>query len=234
MNTTKMYASTRATLAAPSCPRVVRGGTTPRRVRATRGVVPRASTEPRELAAELASLVQSEGGTDDARVLTVIGQLEAVGAPADPRALEGAYEVAWSEGTMAWRALVAKAVQAIAGRSRAGQWFTPGSPGEALNFAELFDGRCVITAWGVFRPKPECADAADDAKVASDATYPLGFDVQISGGDLRAFGKRWELPICGPGEFEVLYGDERVRVFRSSGGVAVQVPSDWERPSDAQ
>jgi hypothetical protein len=32
----------------------------------------------------------------------------------------------------------------------------------------------------------------------------------------------------------VLYGDERVRVFRSSGGVAVQVPSDWERPSDAQ
>ena len=69
-----MYASTRATLAAPSCPRVVRGGTTPRRVRATRGVVPRASTEPRELAAELASLVQSEGGTDDARVLTVIGQ----------------------------------------------------------------------------------------------------------------------------------------------------------------
>ena len=33
-------------------------------------------------------------------------------------------------------------------------------------------------------------------------------------------------------EFEVLYGDERVRVFRSSGGVAVQVPSDWTPSSD--
>ena len=32
--------------------------------------------------------------------------------------------------------------------------------------------------------------------------------------------------------FEVLYGDERVRVFRSSGGIAVQVPSDWVPPTD--
>ena len=138
---------------------------------------------------------------------------------------------------MAWRALVARAVQAVAGKSRAGQWFTLGdasstSAPEALNFAELFAGLVIITAWGVFRPKPTCADAEDPDKLAQGASYPLGFDVQIAGGDIRVAGRRWKLPICGPGEFEVLYGDESVRVFRSSGGIAVQVPSDWKKPPE--
>ena len=173
------------------------------------------------LAAELASLVARGSDTrDDARVRAIVDELERARAPADPRALTGAYEVAWSEGTMAWRALVARGVSAIAGRSRAGQWFIPGAPGRALNFAELFDGRVTITAEGTFRPKP-----------TEDARHPIGFDVQIERGDALAFGRRWTLPIEGPGEFQMLYGDANVRVFRSSGGVAVQVPSDWQRPA---
>jgi hypothetical protein len=188
------------------------------------------------LAAELASLVArgSDDAVDDARVRAIVDELERARAPADPRALTGAYEVAWSEGTMAWRALVARGVSAIAGRSRAGQWFTPGAPGRALNFAELFDGRCVVTAEGTFRPKPTGADdATSDSYEAAqtDARYPIGFDVRIERGDVRAFGRRWALPIRGPGEFQMLYGDANVRVFRSSGGVAVQVPSDWQRPA---
>ena len=135
---------------------------------------------------------------------------------------------------MAWRALVATAVQAVAGRCRAGQCFNlAASPApEALNFAELFAGAATITAWGVFRPKPAFADPANPDAIARNARYPVGFEVQIAGGDLRLrlLDKRWELPISGPGEFEVLYGDAAVRVFRSSGGVAVQVPSDWKRP----
>lgn len=138
--------------------------------------------------------------------------------------------MAWSEGTMAWRALVAKAVQAVAGRSRAGQCFDlAASPPEALNFAQLFANAVTVTAWGVCRPKSTCADADDPEKLAARAAYPLAFDVQIAGGDVRLAGRRWELPIRGPGEFEVLYGDASVRVFRSSGGLAVQVPSDWTR-----
>ncbi len=59
-------------------------------------------------------------------------------------ACRGAWEVVWSEGTMAWRALVARAVQRVAGNCRAGQCFDESS-GMALNFAELFDKRCIIT-----------------------------------------------------------------------------------------
>ena len=199
----------------------------------------------RSLAAELATLVRSDSPSD-ARVLELIAALEDARAPADLRAFDGAFEVAWSEGTMAWRALVAEAVQAIAGRCRAGQRFALASSSSdaaasssepnanaALNFAELFGGAVTITASGVFRPDPSIADAADPNAVASGARCPLPFDVRIARGDARLFdGAPVDLPIRGPGAFEVLYGDERVRVFRSSGGIAVQVPSDWVPPND--
>jgi hypothetical protein len=224
-----------------------------RRATAARVVVARASSssssqtddfavehQRRYLASQLASLARSDPSS--ASIPEAIAALERARAPVDLAAFDGAWEVAWSEGTMAWRALVASAVQAIAGRCRAGQAFTlPSSdsssssaPGEALNFAELFDGAVVITARGVFRPKPPFADATRCDAIRADARYPIAFDVQIDGGDARVAGKRFDLPICGPGEFEVLYGDECVRVFRSSGGVAVQVPSDWTPPRDAE
>lgn len=169
----------------------------------------------------------------DARVLELVAALESARAPVDPAAFDGPFQVAWSSGTMAWRAVVARAVQAVSGRSRAGQRFDlDARPPTARNFAQLLGGAVEITAGGYFRPAEVDADPNDPDAVADDAVYPVRFDVQIAGGAVTVAGRRWDLPICGPGEFEVLYGDERVRVFRSSGGVAVQVPSDWTPSSD--
>ena len=108
-----------------------------------------------ELAAELAALVRPSDGGDNVpsseRIAVLIQQLEIAGAPVDVMAFEGAWEVVWSEGTMAWRALVATAVQAVAGRSRAGQSFHfDASPPEALNFAELFGGATAHVAHAAF------------------------------------------------------------------------------------
>lgn len=61
-------------------------------------------------------------------------------------------------------------------------------------------------------------------------TCPVAFDVSIEEGACLLGTRRFDLPISGPGRFEILYGDDSVRVFRSSGGVAVQVPSDWTLP----
>jgi len=189
------------------------------------------------LASELRKSVVAKN-VDDARVSELIDALAAARAPANAAAFDGAFEVVWSEGTMAWRALIATAVQKIAGRCRAGQKFDfadtddkgpSGLPNTALNFAELFGGAVTITANGVFRPVNAVADTHNPDALAKDARYPLGFEVLIAGGDVffSASGKRRHLPIRGPGAFEVLFGDENVRVFKSSGGIAVQIPSDW-------
>ena len=188
-----------------------------------------ASSDVDVLASELVSEV-AVSPANDARVLELIDALAAARAPVNPAAFDGAFEVVWSEGTMAWRALVASAIQRVAGRCRAGQTFAFGSEENvAENFAELFGGAVTITARGVFRPVDEVADAENPGALRRDAEHPLGFEVQIAGGDVRAFGRTVELPICGPGEFEVLYSDADVRVFRSAGGIAIQRPSDWKR-----
>ena len=61
---------------------------------------------------------------------------------------------------------------------------------------------------------------------------PVAYDVSISRGAIRFGTQSFDIPISGPGQFEVLYADRNagVRVFRSSGGIAVQVPSDFEKP----
>ncbi len=59
---------------------------------------------------------------------------------------------------------------------------------------------------------------------------PMAFDVTIEAGSCVIGGREFGLPISGPGRFEVIYGDAGVRVFRSSGGTVVQLPSDWEPP----
>lgn len=48
----------------------------------------------------------------------------------------------------------------------------------------------------------------------------------IQAGKLRAFGTELPLPIAGQGEFEVLYCDGSIRIFRSAGSLAVQVRAD--------
>ena len=191
-----------------------------------------ASSDVDVLASELISEVAARPQTNDARVLELIDALAAARAPVNPAAFDGAFEVVWSEGTMAWRALVASAIQRVAGKCRAGQTFAFGfgsGDNAALNFAELFAGAVTIVAEGNFRPVENVADAENPNVLSRDARHPLGFEVQIAGGAVSAFGRTVALPICGPGEFEILYSDENIRVFRSSGGIAIQRPSDWIR-----
>jgi len=208
-------------------------------VRRRRGSTARAgrvddvSQDVQSLSSELCASVSSPT-VDDTRVLQLISQLASANAPVTQAAFDGAFEVVWSEGTMAWRALVATFVQRVAGKCRAGQKFNfssiEGTPNEALNFAELFGDLLTITANGVFRPVESIQDKDNENKIAKGSEHPLGFDVQIFGGGatLRN-GKKINLPICGPGAFQVLYSDKNVRIFKSSGGLAVQVPSAWKQ-----
>eukprot|EP00192_Tetraselmis_astigmatica_P019261 CAMPEP_0117694594 /NCGR_PEP_ID=MMETSP0804-20121206/27587_1 /TAXON_ID=1074897 /ORGANISM="Tetraselmis astigmatica, Strain CCMP880" /LENGTH=226 /DNA_ID=CAMNT_0005508405 /DNA_START=454 /DNA_END=1131 /DNA_ORIENTATION=- len=210
----------------PSC-RAVEDGTAAR---------PVASSDCTEISRALVDLVNGGGGMPSAarntRVKSLIEQLEARQEPLSGDALRGPWEVVWSEGTMAWRALVASCVQRLAGKCRAGQCFHP-SAWTAMNFAELFDKRITITAEGTFSPaEPTGRDSSDIAGVLC----PVQFKVSIAEGALfykngDADSKQCKLPISGPGTFEILYGDSTVRIFRSSGGLAVQVPSDWKPPS---
>ena len=218
--------------AASPARRLARQPTTAPRRRPSRSArVSAASSDVDVLASELVSEV-AVSPANDARVLELIDALAAARAPVNPAAFDGAFEVVWSEGTMAWRALVARAIQRVAGKCRAGQKFAFGfgsGDNAALNFAELFAGAVTITAEGVFRPVENVADAENPNVLSRDARHPLGFEVQIAGGAVSAFGRTVALPICGPGEFEILYSDADVRVFRSSGGIAIQRPSDWKR-----
>uniref|UniRef100_A0A061SI60 Uncharacterized protein n=1 Tax=Tetraselmis sp. GSL018 TaxID=582737 RepID=A0A061SI60_9CHLO len=104
------------------------------------------SSDARAASAQLVRLVRQtpEDSAYNATILSLVDELTALKVPLPEESLRGAWEVAWSDGTMAWRALVARAVQSIAGNCRAGQCFNL-ETGEALNFAELFDKRCTIT-----------------------------------------------------------------------------------------
>ncbi|XRA99467.1 hypothetical protein NFJ02_07g131670 [Pycnococcus provasolii] len=166
---------------------------------------------------ELLRLVDRKKPDDDGQIKAIIQQLteQQKGNTLDSRAFTSLpWQVVWSEGTMAWRPIVAKAVQAVAGESRAGQAIDVAS-GDVLNWAELFGARVTITAKGTCKYKRD--------------RMPCAFDVSIVEGMLT-FGDnaKFDLPISGPGEFEVLYANDKVRIFRSSGGIAVQVPSDFE------
>lgn len=52
---------------------------------------------------------------------------------------------------------------------------------------------------------------------------PKRIQANISAGQLHIAGLTIPLPIRGTGYFEVMYLDERLRVFRSGGAIAVQV-----------
>mmetsp|Transcript_413 Transcript_413/g.920 ORF Transcript_413/g.920 Transcript_413/m.920 type:complete len:242 (-) Transcript_413:195-920(-) len=177
-------------------------------------------------ATRLRDLAQQEllSAADNREILQLVGELEALQADLQPAAFSGVWEVVWSDGALTWRALVSRAVQRIGGRCRAGQAFDVSS-GRALNWAELWEGRCIITAQGRFQ-----AASGSNGKRGrrSLGACPVPYQVAIEEGSLMVGERSWELPISGPGRFEVLYGDAKLRIFRSAGGLAVQVPSDFE------
>lgn len=54
----------------------------------------------------------------------------------------------------------------------------------------------------------------------------------ITSGLLHIFGLDIPLPIRGTGQFEVLYLDEKLRVFRSGRAISVQVKQQYLETSD--
>lgn len=57
-------------------------------------------------------------------------------------------------------------------------------------------------------------------------TTPQRVRATITSGSLKAFGRDFGLPISGKGDFEILFCDGTIRIFRSTGSLAVQVRAD--------
>ena len=106
----------------------------------------------------------------------------------------------------------------------------------------------MISATPLTRPAHRDAVDATRSPYASQVTFgaegtfalpagplraPCDLPVEIAAGGLTVFGKRFELPIAGPGLVRVLYHDSTMRIFESpltsqdkweeSGLVVVQV-----------
>jgi hypothetical protein len=72
-----------------------------------------------------------------------------------------------------------------------------------------------VTASGTYAPTP-----------GGNGTLPVKVDVSIAEGLISLWGLGIPLPIQGTGQFTILFTDGRVRIFESSGRIAVQVRAD--------
>ena len=61
----------------------------------------------------------------------------------------------------------------------------------------------------------------------SSTVLPKEIDVEITGGEIDAWGRKIKVPIKGKGKFFIEYVDESIRVFRSTGGgLSMQIRED--------
>lgn len=83
-----------------------------------------------------------------------------------------------------------------------------------VNLAQLWGERAFVTASGTFsRVDP------------TDNTLPTRFVANIERGSVVVGQRTINLPIAGQGEFDVMYLDRQLRIFRgANGSLAVQVP----------
>lgn len=66
------------------------------------------------------------------------------------------------------------------------------------------------------------------APVQDDSvSLPKSIQANITSGNIHVWGLDIPLPIRGTGYFEVVYLDDRLRVFRSGGALAVQVKEQY-------
>ena len=94
------------------------------------------------------------------------------------------------------------------------QEFTPKDRG-VLNGGEVLGPVVALGARGTYELAP-----------GFSGRTPARVTARITGGWVDLFGRRVALPIQGQGDFEVLYVDDKIRVFRSpaTGALSVQVP----------
>ena len=83
-----------------------------------------------------------------------------------------------------------------------------------MNLAQLWGEAAFVTASGTFSR----VDLTDD-------TLPTRFVASIQRGSVVVGRRTVALPITGQGEFDVMYLDPQLRIFRgANGSLAVQVP----------
>lgn len=154
-------------------------------------------------AAQLLALLQCP--RSDAEEASVARLVEALSSTPQqkPQLASGRYVACWSSGALAWRAF-APSLAAV----RAGQAFNI-STKTVENFVDV-GSQLRIRANGAFAP----------------ASQPACYTATISSGEIQLGSLRLALPIAGEGEFEVIYSDSQLRVFRSTSGSVVQVRED--------
>ncbi len=151
-------------------------------------------------------------------------------------------QVVYTRGQVAlWDALRRPAPQLGSRPNRASQDLDA-SGRTVLSKSELWGPTLYVTAGGTYVPRvraglsgPEgscCADLTSRhppcicAQAKEDGRCPVAVDVEVTGGALHWGQQGATLPlpfIRGTGLFEVVYADDVLRVFRSSGSWAVQV-----------
>lgn len=187
---------------------------------------PQARTDPgRPLATELLQLLASAASTQsstpaDARskVDALLDQLIGLDSlKFNEQLLQGGpWRVLYTRGSVQlWKATYS-AGKLVKSSNAASQDLDPATR-SVLNKAEYLGDKLWVTASGTYTP-------LDDSP-----SLPKPIQANISSGCIHVFGVDIPLPIRGTGLFEVVYLDERVRVFRSGGALAVQVKEEYLR-----
>ena len=142
-----------------------------------------------------------------------------------PRLSSSPWVVAHTRGTLVWRTFT------LAGTGRrpalASQAINTSS-GSVISRAEAWGGAILSTAVGTVAPRADDPATFDVFVTGASVTVGAGVDgagVEKAGAGGRGRGPGWSvrLPIRGKGTFRVEYAGRRLRVFRGSGGLAVQV-----------
>ena len=177
-----------------------------------------------EAADELQRLVTAgwNGARVDAdRCSQLIDALASMGGPFDASDLGGGLWLALhSRGPVPKWQKNQELLKVFGVRNRAGQTYFPKDK-RVENYGEVVGSAVTFGAEGTF------------ALPAGPLRAPCDLPVEIAAGGLTVFGKRFELPIAGPGLVRVLYHDSTMRIFESpltsqdkweeSGLVVVQV-----------
>eukprot|EP00878_Enallax_costatus_P004452 GHUV01004692.1.p1 GENE.GHUV01004692.1~~GHUV01004692.1.p1 ORF type:complete len:249 (+),score=59.85 GHUV01004692.1:276-1022(+) len=137
------------------------------------------------------------------------------GVPFNEQSLSGGpWLVLYTRGTaQLWKATY-QAGKAFNTGNAASQDLNPNGR-TVVNKAEYAGDKLYVTASGTYQPLEETT------------VLPIPVQANISSGLLHLFGLDIPLPIRGTGRFDVVYLDDKLRVFRSGGAISVQVKQQY-------
>lgn len=158
---------------------------------------------------ELFQLLTSDA-PDTGRVSDLVDYLSKTQLPFNESEIGGGpWIVRFTKGwPLLWSAVYGQA-KVLNRKNRASQAFDP-KRRIAVNKAEYFGGEVFVTASGTYEPQGK-------------GNLPKTLNVTINKGSLHAWGKVIPLPISGTGSTELMFSDERIRIFYAKGSYAVQV-----------